>query len=300
MATKKATKTARKSKSWKDIDQDVRAKGMSSTAFKRMIFARCRKSVIVIVAIVVVAGGAKLFLETEDVSNALTKAGRALPLKTVETESDVLSREWILYHLDLNRDGLNLLTLDLGEMKRSLESYTQIRKAELVRQLPDTLFVSIEEREPIAKIIASDVGRGRITLLADDEGVIYEGIGYDPKQVLSLPSLDGIRLKRKDGGFKSIAGMDILEELLSEARTLAPHLYSSWKVVSFEAWPNIVVKSDFAREAVFEPNPNGYRRQLAELDYIIDYNKSRSVNKVVRVDLTLNSQVPVTRASFVQ
>ena len=90
------------------------------------------------------------------------------------------------------------------------------------------------------------------------------------------------------------------DDVLSEARTLAPHRYSSWKVVSFEAWPNIVVKSDFAREAVFEPNPNGYRRQLAELDYIIDYNKSRSVNRVARVDLTLKSQVPVTRASFVQ
>ena len=123
-------KTARRSKSWKDIDQDVRAKSMSSTAFKRMFFARCRKSVITIVAIAAIAVGAKLFLEAEDVSSALTQAGRALPLKMVETESDVLDREWILHYLDLNRDGLNLLTLDLGEMKQSLESYSQIRSAE--------------------------------------------------------------------------------------------------------------------------------------------------------------------------
>lgn len=300
MATKKPMKTARRSKSWKDIDQDVRAKSMSSTAFKRMFFARCRKSVITIVAIAAIAVGAKLFLETEDVSSALTQAGRALPLKMVETESDVLDREWILHYLDLNRDGLNLLTLDLGEMKQSLESYSQIRSAELARQLPDTLFVSIQEREPIAKIIASDVDRARITLLVDQEGVVYEGIGYDSKMVRSLPSLDGIRLKRKDGGFEPISGMDVVEVLLTEARTLAPHLYRSWKVVSMEAWPNIVVKSDFAKEAVFEPTPGGYRRQLAELDYIIDYNKSRSVNRVARVDLTLKSQVPVTRASFVQ
>lgn len=300
MATKKATKTARKSKSWKDIDQDVRAKSMSSTAFKRMFFARCRKLVVVIVAIVALGVGAKLFLETEDVSSALTEAGRALPLKMVETESDVLDREWILHRLDLNREGLNLLTLDLGEMKQTLENYPQIRSAELARQLPETLFVSIEEREPIAKIIASDVDRARITLLVDQEGVVYEGIGYDSKLVRSLPSLDGIRLKRKDGGFEPISGMDVLEDLLTEARTLAPHLYRSWKVVSMEAWPNIVVKSDFAKETVFGTTQGGYRRQLAKLDYIIDHNKSRSVYRVARVDLTLESQVPVTRASFVQ
>jgi len=300
MATKKANKNARKPNSWKDIDQDVRVKSMSSAAFKRMIFGRCRKTLVVIGAIAALWGGAKLFLMTDDFSKALTQAGRALPLKTIETESDVVDRDWILKRLDLNRDGLNLLSFDLGAMKERLEDHPQILRAELARQLPGTLFISIEERDPIAKILASDVERGRITLLVDAEGVVYEGVGYDRKRIRALPSLDGIRLKRNDGRFEPIAGMDVLEGLLSEARTIAPHLYSSWKVVSMEAWPNIVVKSEFAREVVFEPSPDGYRRQLAELDYIIDHHRSRSINRVARVDLTLKSQVPVTRASYVQ
>lgn len=300
MATKKAKKTARKSNSWKDIDQDVRAKSMSSVAFKRMIFGRCRKTFVVIGVIAALWGGAKLFVMTDDFSNALMQAGRALPLKTIETESDVLDRDWILKRLDLNRDGLNLLSLDLGAMKERLEDHPQILSAELARQLPDTLFISIEERDPIAKVLASDLERGRITLLVDAEGVVYEGVGYDRKRVRALPFLDGIRLKRNDGRFEPIVGMDVLEGLLSEARMIAPHLYSSWKVVSMEAWPNIVVKSEFAREVVFEPSPDGYRRQLAELDYIIDHHRSRSINRVARVDLTLKSQVPVTRASYVQ
>lgn len=300
MSTRKATKTTRKSKSWKDIDQDVRAKSMSSTSFRRMFFARCRKTIIALVAIAAVVGGAKMFLATEDVSSVLTEAGRSLPVKTIETASDVLGRDWILNYLDLNRENLNLLSFDLGEMKRRLEDYPQIRSAELARQLPGALFISIEERDPVAKILASDVDRGRITLLVDEAGVVYEGLGYDRKRIGALPSLDGIRLKRKGGRFEPIAGMDVVHDLLSEARMIAPHLYSSWKVVSMEAWPNIVVKSEFAKEAVFEPSPEGYRRQLAELDYIIDHHKSRSVNRVARVDLTLKSQVPVTRASFVQ
>ena len=94
--------------------------------------------------------------------------------------------------------------------------------------------------------------------------------------------------------------MEIVDEFLDEAQKIAPHLYASWKVVSLKSWPNLVVKSEFAREAVFEPNPKGYRRQLAELDYIIDYHRSRSVRRVAKVDLTMRSQVPVTRASYVQ
>lgn len=297
MATKKAAKTARKSKSWKDIDQDVRAKSISSTALKRLMLERCRNAVLVLVAIAAIAGAAKLLMMRGDFTEALTEAGRALPLKAIETTSDALDREWILDYLDLNMEEMNLLSFDLADMKSRLEAYPQIRRAELARQLPDTLYISIEEREPIAKALAADVERGRITLLVDRYGVVWEGLGYDRKRIQSLPFLDGIRLKRVDGQFERIKGMEVVDGLLSEARELAPHLYSSWKVVSLESWPNLIVKSEFAREAVFESNSKGYRRQLAELDYIIDHHRSRSVSQVARVDLTMNAQVPVTQAT---
>jgi len=273
---------------------------MSSTAFKRMMFARCRKAILAVAIFAGVLAGAKALMMRGDFSEALTEAGRALPVKAIETASDALDREWILDYLDLNRSNLNLLSFDLAEMKTRLEAFPQVRSAELARELPDTLHISIEEREPIAKALAADVARGRITLLVDRDGVVWEGLGYDRKRIDSLPYLDGIRLKRVDGGFERIKGMEVVDGLLNEAQTIAPHLYSSWKVVSLASWPNLVVKSEFAREAVFEANPKGYRRQLAELDYIIDHHKSRSVRSVARVDLTMNSQVPVTQATAIR
>ncbi len=260
MAGKKPSKNTSKSRSWKDIDQDVKAKSMSSTALKRAIFSRCRKFAFYSILVIVLVGGAKLFLMTEGVSTALTKAGKSLPIKNIEIESDALSREWVLNYLGLDGDEtLNLLGLDLGSLKDKLEFQAQVSFVKIARQLPDTLYIAIEEREPIAKVLAEDVERGRITLLVDRTGVVYEGVGYDSKRISILPFLDGIRLKRNEGQYEAIEGMEHVDKLLSEAFEIAPHIYRSWKVVSLEELPKLIVKSNFAKEIVFEPVATDYR-----------------------------------------
>lgn len=298
MAAKKSAKNARKSRSWKDIDQDVKAKSMSSTALKRAIFSRCRKLAFCAIFVLALAGGAKLILMTEGVSAALTRAGKSLPIKQIEIESDALSREWVLSYLDLDHGASNLLGIDLEALKERLEVNAQVSSVKIARQLPDTLFISIQEREPIARVLAEDVERGRITLLVDRNGVVYEGIGYDSRRISVLPFLDGIRLKRDEGQYETIEGMALVGKLLTETLEIAPHIYRTWKVVSLEALPKVIVKSDFAREIVFEPVSTDYRRQLAELDYIIDYHKSHSYKSIAKVDLTMNSQVPVTHMAI--
>jgi len=299
MSGRKPSKNVSKSRSWKDIDQDVKAKSMSSTALKRAIFSRCRKFAFYSILVIALLGGAKLFLMTEGVSTALTRAGKSLPIKSIEIESDALSREWVLNYLGLDGDETpNLLGLDLGSLKERLELQAQVSSVKIARQLPDTLYIAIQEREPIAKVLAEDVERGRITLLVDRTGVVYEGIGYDSKRISLLPFLDGIRLKRNEGQYDAITGMEHVGKLLSEAFEIAPHIYRSWKVVSLEALPKLIVKSNFAKEIIFEPVLTDYRRQLAELDYIIDYHKSHSYKSIAKVDLTMNSQVPVTNVAM--
>ncbi len=298
MAAKKSAKKARKSRSWKDIDQEVKAKSMSSTALKRAIFSRCRKLALYVAVVVVLASGAKLLLMTEGISAALTKAGKSLPIKQIEIESDALSRDWVLSYLDLDQEGSNLLGIDLEGLKERLEFNAQVSSVKIARQLPDTLYISIQEREPIARVLAEDVERGRITLLVDRHGVVYEGIGYDSRRISALPFLDGIRLKRIEGQYEAIDGMDDVGKLLTETLEIAPHIYRTWKVVSLEDLPKLIVKSNFAKEIVFEPVPTDYLRQLDELDYIIDYHKSHSYKSIAKVDLTMNSQVPVTHVAI--
>ena len=293
MDRKKESGASRKTNSWKDIDQDVKAKGISKTAFKRILLSRCRAVGAIVGAFLILAAALKLFVMNEDLSVSLSKAGRALPVKAILLESDALPRDWVLEYLDLSDRELDLLGLDIGQLKTKLESHPQALSVEIARQLPDTLFISVNEREPVAKVLAEDARRGRLTLLVDRYGIVYEGIGYGAKQIKSLPYLDGIRLRQAEGGFEPLIGMEPVANLLSQAREVAPHLYQSWKVVSLAEYPSLIVKSGFVREVVFEKDKSDFRRQISRLDYIVDYYKSHAYSKVAKVDLTMNSQVPV-------
>ena len=296
MDRKKESGVSRKTNSWKDIDQDVKAKGISKTAFKRILLSRCRVVGAILGAFLILAAALKLFVMNEDLSVSLSKAGRALPVKAILLESDALPRDWVLEYLDLSDRELDLLGLDIGQLKTKLESHPQALSVEIARQLPDTLFISVNEREPVAKVLAEDAQRGRLTLLVDRYGIVYEGIGYGAKQIKSLPYLDGIRLRQAEGGFEPLIGMEPVANLLSQAKEVAPHLYQSWKVVSLAEYPRLIVKSGFVREVVFEKDKSDFRRQISRLDYIVDYYKSHAYSKVAKVDLTMNSQVPVEQS----
>ena len=293
MDRKKESGASRKTNSWKDIDQDVKAKGISKTAFKRILLSRCRAVGAIVGAFLILAAALKLFVMNEDLSVSLSKAGRALPVKAILLESDALPRDWVLEYLDLSDRELDLLGLDIGQLKTKLESHPQALSVEIARQLPDTLFISVNEREPVAKVLAEDARRGRLTLLVDRYGIVYEGIGYGAKQIKSLPYLDGRRLRQAEGGFEPLIGMEPVANILSQTREVAPHLYQSWKVVSLAEYPRLIVKSGFVREVVFEKDKSDFRRQISRLDYIVDYYKSHAYSKVAKVDLTMNSQVPV-------
>ena len=296
MDRKKESEASRKTNSWKDIDQDVKAKGISKTAFKRILLSRCRVVGAILGAFLILAAALKLFVMNEDLSVSLSKAGRALPVKAILLDSDALPRDWVLEYLDLSDRELDLLGLDIGQLKTKLESHPQALSVEIARQLPDTLFISVNEREPVAKVLAEDARRGRLTLLVDRYGIVYEGIGYGVKQIKSLPYLDGIRLRQAEGGFEPLIGMEPVANLLSQAREVAPHLYQSWKVVSLAEYPRLIVRSGFVREVVFEKDKSDFRRQISRLDYIVDYYKSHAYSKVAKVDLTMNSQVPVEQS----
>jgi len=293
MAARRNPSISRKSRSWKDIDQNVKPKAMSDVARKRLLTSRFRKFALIAVAVVIGAFVGRAVLLSEKGPELLAKAGRELPVREIEVETDgSITRRWILEHLELDREFLDLLTLDLGTLKARILELPQVRGAEVARKFPDTLSISIEEREPIAKVAALDK-RGRRTLLAiDGEGVVYSGVNYSRKRMKSLPYMDGIRLKRDpDGGFQNISGMDEVARLFFEASAYAPSIYRSWQVVSLEAFPNIITKSKVAKEVVFKPGD--YRAQLSRLDYILDYYRGNLLNPIPMVDLTLGGQVPV-------
>lgn len=293
MAVKRKTTPSRSSRSWKDINQNVKPKSMSAAARKRLLAQRVRKFALITVAIIVGGFVGRAVLLSEKGPELLAKAGRELPVRNIEIQTDgSITRGWILDYLDLDREEIDLLTLSLVDLKERLTRVPQIRSVEVERKFPDTLAISVSERIPIAKIAAVNKRGSREILTVDEQGLVYSGVNYSKKRLKILPYLDGIRLKRSPaGGFENVSGMDEVAKLFYEASTYAPGIYSSWEVVSLEAMPSVITKSRTARKVIFQPGD--YRAQLARLDYILDYYRGNLINPIPVIDLTLGSQVPV-------
>lgn len=82
--------------------------------------------------------------------------------------------------LDIDR-GSPILRLNLNEIRTRLEKIESIKSASIERALPDTLFVRVVEREPVARWQY----QGKIALV-DDNGVVMNGLDLAPYKELPL------------------------------------------------------------------------------------------------------------------
>ena len=246
--------------------------------------------VVAVVGVLVAALQLTSFIEAGP--ELLTKAGESLPIKEVQIDTDgSLDHEWLLSQLAIAEDE-NLLSIDLSALKDKLESVGQIENAELERLFPDTLVVSVKERQPIARLLAQRPSGERILLFVDEAGYVFEAQSIDKGLANSLPFIDGVALKREGDRFSQIEGIAPLATLLQEARSIAPHIYRRWRVISLEEKDRLIARGKAAREVVFDTRQD-FRDQLGKLDYILDHYLSARTGIIDHVDLTLGDQVPV-------
>jgi cell division protein FtsQ len=102
--------------------------------------------------------------------------------------------------LDIDK-GSPILRLNLGEIRTRLEQIESIKSATIERALPNTLYVRITEREPVARWQY----QGKIAVV-DDNGVVMSGIDLAPYK--ELPLIVG------EGAPKHLA--DLLNLLIAE------------------------------------------------------------------------------------
>jgi len=148
---------------------------------------------------------------------------------------------------------------------------------------------------PVARLLAQDKDIGQRTLLIARDGVVYDGSGYDPIMIQTLPWLDGVKLTRAGVGFQPIAGMESVADLLAKAKLEAEHLYATWKVASLarlESDGEIVVTTRDATKITFGINED-YFRQLANLDAILDASAAHPEKTLREINLAVGTQVPV-------
>ncbi|MDQ8185459.1 FtsQ-type POTRA domain-containing protein [Pelagicoccus sp. SDUM812002] len=265
---------------------------MSSASERRVWMGRIKVTGAALLFVCVLVAALHFLPRLEGGPEVLTKAGESMPIQVIDVESDgSLEQDYILRQLDVPENA-NLLSVDLDAMKARIELIGQVRSAVVSRHFPDALEVRIKERKPIVRILAQRANGETLKLFVDEEGYVFESEHMDPKVARTLPFLDGVTLSKEEFGYSRIEGIRPLAELLSEAQTVAPHIYNAWRIVSLERHDRLITKGRAAKEVVFDRYAD-FRNQLGRLDYILDDCRSKRRGEIASVDLTLEDQVPV-------
>jgi len=197
--------------------------------------------------------------------------------------------------------GQNLLSVDLGEMRRILEMIPLVKRVEVRRLLPQRLFIHIDERIAVARLRVPGRGLGNATFLIDCSGVVMKPIKLSDGTVLqpeapgSLPLLTGVTLADLRVGqpvdskqiYRALELLDRLEQVQAGVMLEVDEIdLSNSHQLKLITKQRTVVKFDV----------NDFPQQLRRLSTILVWAQQRQ-KLVQTVDLTVNRGVPVTFAN---
>ncbi|MEE9614313.1 MAG: FtsQ-type POTRA domain-containing protein [Thermodesulfobacteriota bacterium] len=86
--------------------------------------------------------------------------------------------------------GQNLLAVDTGEARQRLRNHPFVRSVEIRRELPDAVYISLAEREPLVFIRLDEL------YVMDREGTVFKR--YSAVDGLDLPVVTGLTLELMD------------------------------------------------------------------------------------------------------
>ena len=283
------------SRSWKDIRQGVNSQAMSKEGRRRMVFTSVKFAVVCVIVFSGIWAVFEVYQTWERDPARIKEPVKAVPLKQAVFATDgVLTRAWLDQTLALP-GSTSLMTLDLPALENRLLASGQVQSVVLRRRFADnTLVVTVRERLPVARVMVQIGGALPQLRLVARDGVVYEGVGYERTGLERLPWLDGVRLRRTaKSGFEPIAGMEQIAGLLTAAEGLVPLLCADWQVVSLARLASdqeIIVRSREIPEIIFGAQGD-FPRQLAKLDYIVEFLKTHDAPPIKRVNLALGGRV---------
>lgn len=113
-----------------------------------------------------------------------------------------------VYAVALDQPSMAMPNVDIGEIRRRVESFSWVGEARVTRRLPDTLVIAIAEREPVAVW-----QHQRQLYLIDGDGEVLEQVALDA--LPDLPLIIGPQANHQVEGFA---------QLLNAAPALEPML----------------------------------------------------------------------------
>lgn len=303
MSRKKSKTKLKKTATWQGIEQSSRSRGVSDQAKQRRLsfWIKWGGLALAFIGLIALGGYGIYSLKTKSYLG-----GFARSVEDIEFETDgVLTKTWFCMAMPLV-DKNGLMKVDIFSIKEALEAKGQICSAIVERQFPDTLKVTLEEHKPILKVVAvNDMGKHEGYLISD-QGHIYKGWGYSRNFLKGLLFVDGIELTPEGDGFKPLAHMESVVDMLQTVRAHKPALYAHWRSISLKYLKVGVkgldayfkIKTRGGRELLF--TPNDFLVQLNRLETILRYMNDDDIASIKQIDLSVDGQAAVSIARYKQ
>jgi cell division septal protein FtsQ len=290
-------------RSWQQINQRAAARPLSGVARrKRLVRGLSLGSTLLMAAALSVLVGWAYRIYRHDPAR-LGLADADATLRVVDFQSDgVLTPDWARTRLGL-QNGTPLLQLNVFALRHALLADGQVSEAFVERALPDTLQIRVVERHPLLRVAAANGAGGYRTLYVAADGTVYDGQLYSNNLQRRLPWLAGLKLHRAAGGIAPINGMDVVAQLLNEARNNVPQFAAQWTVVDLSAFdprppaPLSLIKVRTRNLGEVSFLARDFHRQLDRLVLIAQDLQEKQLSPR-QVDLSFDNQAVVQLAAL--
>jgi cell division protein FtsQ len=183
--------------------------------------------------------------------------------------------------------GDNILSLDLTEISRRVTAHPWVASAVIAREIPDSIRIDIEERQPFALV------RGREFYLVDPQGRAF--VQAFPGEYPDLPIISGMDPASVG------PGRDLPQEavVLLSALYLESRDYLPWRLISEIQWtPTGGLKLYTLRDGIaINLGAGDYSARMARLGRVLRYLEERGLqHQLQSIDLAYHDRVFVRGA----
>ncbi len=249
------------------IKQRERVKRRKKAKAKKVLKGIGKLSLVFLMVAVVAVAGKKVedFLLTSPhfrISEVNFEGLNSLERKTLES----------LAKIEL---GKNIFQVDLGEIRRRLQSHPQVREAIISRQFPRRVEVKVKEREAVALV----QDEGQVYPLDKEGFILPEGSLSRPLPLIRGLGRRGIKVGERLEGTKLVIVLEILEIFSSFGLPISR--------IDLEE-PGLLVR--IGEVKVFLGKESERERQVKELKAILNDLKERQ-EKAEYIDLRFHNPV---------
>ncbi len=178
--------------------------------------------------------------------------------------------------------GVNILSLDLDEVRNRLTQHPWIAAAAVSREIPDRIRIEIEERKPVALV------KGHQFYLVDQQGTCFARAA--PSEYAGLPIITGLDPGTLGSGCNLPREFTVLlENLYRETQLKLP-----WRLISEIRWNRNAGLSFFTARGGIQVDlgSEDYGIRIAKLEKVLRYLEKKGLQTQLRgIDLRHGNRV---------